>query len=586
MECLIRVIGMKKSLPASRGEVLADVLLRAGIPINLYCSGKGLCGRCCVEVVEGDLMPPDVSEKALLERRGLPENFRLACSSRISGDVSIAIPETSLPQRIRVLSSGIVPPFRIHPAVKKFALHLPKPDLSSPKAPLDAVARMFPAKRPFLSLGLVRKMGQRAGASGFRGTAVVYRETELLDIEPAHTESSNYGLAVDIGTTTVVVELVDLDSGDSIGLSTFLNPQVRYGHDVVSRISHAFRNRENLKALTRLIREALATATKNLLRAHRISSKHVYDVAVVGNTAMNHLFLGISVDTLAQSPFHPVFSVLPEIPARDLGFPIHPSAKAYVAPNVQGFVGGDVAAGLMALDLTGKKGRFLYLDLGTNGEIVLKKGRTLIATSTAAGPAFEGMNIRCGMLAQPGAIWKAEFDGKLRVQTIHEEPPRGICGTGLIDVLAVFLEKGDIDPSGRIVTSRGKIPIARGLSLGQEDVRQLQLACAAIRTGTGMLLEEQKLTPEDLDGIYVAGAFGFDLDVRNAIRIGLLPQVSEERICFLGNAALAGAKKLLLSAPSREAVEAQARRARFVSLASRAAFQKRFIEALVFPSSR
>jgi uncharacterized 2Fe-2S/4Fe-4S cluster protein (DUF4445 family) len=320
-----------------------------------------------------------------------------------------------------------------------------------------------------------------------------------------------------------------------------------------------------------------------LFRANRVSPDNVYEAVVAGNTAMSHLFLGLPVATLAVSPYAALFSVLPALRAEETGLALHPSGRVYLAPNIQSFVGGDIAAGLSAVDLEHRTGNFLFIDLGTNGEIVVKKGSRFTATSTAAGPAFEGMTISCGMLALPGAVYKAEYrkDG-LRLETIAARPARGICGTGLIDILAGALRRGDLSAQGHILESSKKIAVTDDLALSQKDVREVQLAAAAVKTGIRMLLDENGLATADLDGIFVAGAFGNYLNIANSMRLGLLPRCDRSRIHFVGNSSLAGARALLLSRSERARCEKLAKKVRHVSLARGAEFQNIFIEALEF----
>jgi uncharacterized 2Fe-2S/4Fe-4S cluster protein (DUF4445 family) len=245
-------------------------------------------------------------------------------------------------------------------------------------------------------------------------------------------------------------------------------------------------------------------------------------------------------------------------------------------------VGGDISAGLVAADLENKKGNFLFIDLGTNGEIVLKKGKKIVATSTAAGPAFEGMNISCGKLALPGAIFKAEYTDKLKTFTIENKPASGICGTGLIDLIAVFLEKGEISSKGTIQNKTKRIAVTSSIYITQKDVREMQLAVAAIKTGIKMILQENQVTLEEIDGIFIAGAFGNYLNIKNSKKIGLLPKIDEEKIIFIGNSSLAGARALLLSSQARKKIESLVKKIQFISLATEPSFQKYFINALEF----
>jgi uncharacterized 2Fe-2S/4Fe-4S cluster protein (DUF4445 family) len=297
---------------------------------------------------------------------------------------------------------------------------------------------------------------------------------------------------------------------------------------------------------------------------------------------MNHLFLGTPIRSLALAPFNAVFSVLPPLPAREVGLKIHPNGRVYLAPNIKSFVGGDISAGLMAAGFKDKAGTYMFIDLGTNGEIVLKKGADLMASSTAAGPAFEGMNISQGMLALPGAIYRAENKDGFEVLTIGGGPARGICGTGLIDLAAVGLARGLITPQGAITAPGKKIAVAAGVFLDQKDVRELQLAAAAVKSGMQMMLQANGLTAADLDGLLIAGAFGSYLDTAKAAALGLLPSIDPGRITFLGNTSLAEARLLLLSLKTRRRLETLVKDIEHFSLASQPAFQETFISSLEF----
>jgi uncharacterized 2Fe-2S/4Fe-4S cluster protein (DUF4445 family) len=357
---------------------------------------------------------------------------------------------------------------------------------------------------------------------------------------------------------------------------------MKYGMDIVSRISFAYQNPDNLKKLQGTILKTLSYMTQTILKRNKVSQDHVYEIIFAGNTAMNHLLLGISVDTLAVSPFHAVFHRLPELVAAELGLRLNPNAKAYIVPNIKSFVGGDISAGLQATDLANRKGNHLFIDLGTNGEIVLKTEKKFVATSTAAGPAFEGMNIGSGMLALPGAIYKAEKKNRLILHTIGKEKPRGICGTGLIDLIAVFLDEGKITASGKIRGNKDRIGITENIAISQQDVREIQLAMAAVRTGIRMICEKYRIKKDDLDKVFIAGAFGNYLNTKNAMRIGLLPDIDPGKIVYVGNSSLAGARALLLSKPAREKTEFLIKKVRYISLASDPRFQECFIDSLNF----
>ncbi|MEE8377286.1 MAG: ASKHA domain-containing protein, partial [Candidatus Aminicenantaceae bacterium] len=286
----------------------------------------------------------------------------------------------------------------------------------------------------------------------------------------------------------------------------------------------------------------------------------------------------------AQTPFNAMFTSLPELSAATHGFSIHPHGKLFIVPNIRSFVGGDISAGLIALNLLNKKGNHLFIDLGTNGEIVLKTDTGSVATSTAAGPAFEGMNISCGMLALPGAIYKIENTIPLKIETIQDQSALGLCGTGLIDAAAVALKQELLSHKGKILDESGKITLTKEISLTQKDIRELQLAVAAVRSGIRMIMEKKSLSLDLLDGIFIAGAFGNYLNIPNSIQIGLLPAIQEEKIHFVGNSSIAGAKALLISAPLRAEANALSKKIEFLSLATNVQFQEYFVDSLEFPS--
>lgn len=585
MKYKIKIPAFNKILSAQKGDYLAHKIQDAGINLSAYCGKRGICGKCLVEIVEGKLPSPIEREKFLFAEKKFKSNFRLACLYRICSDLKIRIPDESLLPKTFILKTGIKSPIILDPAVKKYHLYLKKPKMASPESLLDRLEGNF-NKRLVISLNLLVKLQKILEKGKSDITATLWNDNEILDVNPGKTIKKNYGLAADLGTTTVSVALVDLNTGEEIGALTALNSQVKYGPDIISRISYALKDPKKLNALNNSIRTTLNQMTQHLLEKSKIDSSCIYEVVVAGNTVMSHFFLGIPVHSLAVAPFYSAFTSLPELSAKNVRIKINKSGKVYIVPNIKSFVGGDVTAGLIASELENKKGNYLYIDLGTNGEVVLKAGEKLVATSTAAGPAFEGMNITCGMLALPGAIDQAEYNDKLNFTTIDGKRPQGICGTGLIDLIAVFLGKGEISPKGTINNPTKRIPITDDIFIFQKDVRQMQLAVAALKTGISIMLHRNHLKANDLDGIFISGAFGNYLNTENTMKIGLIPQMDTRKIIFIGNASLAGAKALLLSKALRDRAESIIKKIKYVSLATDPEFQKTFIEAMTFGSER
>jgi uncharacterized 2Fe-2S/4Fe-4S cluster protein (DUF4445 family) len=567
---------------ARSGEVLADVLVRAGVPLSLYCNRRGVCGKCAVRILSGPLPFPGAGEAALLEARGLGPDHRLACLYVLRGDVSVEVLPGSRLDRIAVMDTGLPSTAYVDPAVKKLALVLDKPSLFSPTASADALRVLLKSPGLAIPLPVLSKLGGITLGAAQSISAVLYDEREVLDVEPDQIEREIFGLAVDLGTTTVVAELVDLRTGTIVDRASAVNAQSAYGADVVSRITFAFENPDNLRRLKTAAVQLINDMVGTLCRRSGVPRHLIYDAVVAGNAPMNHILCGIAVDSMALAPFHAVFSSLPPVAAAEIGLTLHPRARVYIAPNIKSFVGGDITAGLVASEFAASPGTGLYIDLGTNGEIVLKKGGEFVTTSTAAGPAFEGMNISCGMLAVPGAIHRVEWDGGFKVGTVDDLPPQGLCGTGLIDVLAGALAGGLIGREGRIVGTEKRLRLTDRIALTQQDIRDIQLAVAAVHSGVELMLGEFRLDVRSLDRILVAGAFGSSLDIANAQAIGLLPDVPAEKIAFVGNASLAGARLLLVSRPARTAAEALAVKVAHVSLATRPNFQDEFVQALEF----
>jgi len=578
----VNVLAPRSAGAASDGDLLADVLRAAGIPIGLYCGGRGICGKCLVEIVRGDVDAPSGTEVEFLRGKKLGPRSRLACLTRVRGDLAVRVPGGSLLKDVAVLDTGLEAPVRPDPAVRKLSFDVPPPSLSDPVSAVEAIERRL-GKRLRYSAGAAARAAAVSGRDGGRVTVTLLDGDELLDVEPGDTSSRCFGAAVDVGTSTIAVELIDLVLGRKLGRAAAVNAQAPYGADVVSRITYAGETAGNLERLADVLRRQIDGMINGLARERGVAPGHIYEIVAAGNSAMNHILLGVPVTTLAAAPYHAVFAKAPSVRAADLGFMVNPRCRVYVAPNLKSFVGGDIAAGTSALDLRARPGNTLFIDLGTNGEIVLKRGARTTTSSTAAGPAFEGMTIGCGMLAVSGAIATARWAGDgLAVRTIGGAPALGVCGTGLVDILAVGIRHGLLSADGRIREASRTIPVAGGISLTQQDVRRLQLAVAAIRTGVLLMLEEAGISVAGLDRLFVAGAFGASLNVRNAIAIGLLPSLDASRVAFVGNASLAGARKLLLSRPERGRTETFSRGVRHISLASCPGFQREFVKSMRF----
>lgn len=570
-------------LTAGSGELLSEVLEKAGLALNLYCGGRGVCGKCAVSVLEMSGLPAhEVRGPQLVRALHDQGSGQRACLLRIGADLAVLIPDEARRVEVRVLDTSAPGLLPLNPAVKLFRLpagsFTGSPPLLRPQALRRALG--MPRLRVEAAAEPGRTSAEAAPETGH--AAVVYAGRELVDVIPVTSKPNVCGLAVDLGTTTVAVELVDLESGIVLGRASGLNHQVSYGADVVSRISSAFQDTHKLRRLQRAAADTVAELAREAAVGSGTAMDRVYDIVVAGNTAMNHFLRGVPADSLAAIPFEAAFTTGPTFPAAEVGLNFNRRTRVYLAPNIRSFVGGDVSAGLTALGLDTTGGNVLFVDLGTNGEVVVKNGRRMSAASTAVGPAFEGTAVSCGMLAGPGAVEAARWDGGFRLKVIGGAEPRGVCGSGLVDVTAVALEQGLVAADGRILSPSKKLRLAGDLFLNQQDIRNIQLAAAAVKTAVRLVLEEAGLKPDALDRVCVAGAFGNRLDPEHARLLGLVPDVPSSRVEFVGNSSLAGARAMLLSQEARLKAERLARRVRHVNLAARPDFQDLYAACLRF----
>jgi len=590
------------------GTKMLEAAGRAGLAIQTPCGGKGTCGKCRVQVNSGPCAA-SAAEKEILGDSEVADGWRLACQTEICAETVVTVPASSLfasrQQILTEAASGAGAD--ILPGVRKIYVELDAATLADSDSDLMRLERSIGAFK--IDLSLLRRLPKLLRRHDLKGTAVL-ADHRLIDFEPGDTTESCYGAAFDIGTTTLVGSLLDLRTGEERGLCSRMNPQVSFGDDVLSRIRHASAARENLAELRRSIITAVGEMVEDLCRQASISPGQIYEAALAGNTTMEHLLCGLDVEQLGHVPFAPVHGRGLLLAAGELGLPIHHSGSGYVFPVISGFVGGDAVAGILATRLTEADGPTLMVDIGTNGEIVLAHDGRIWAASTAAGPAFEGARISCGMRATTGAIEKIVFADDLNISVIGNVAPVGLCGSALVDLAAGLLATGIVSPQGRLLppnelpaglpeplrrrvrTSGRQVEflLAEGgdapVTITQRDVRELQLATGAIRAGVNILLRQARLAAEDLRRVLIAGGFGSFIRRSNAQRIGLLPgRIDHSRIHYVGNTSLSGARWALLSTRARKRAEQLARDVRHVQLSEDANFQMEFAEAMIFPDT-
>jgi uncharacterized 2Fe-2S/4Fe-4S cluster protein (DUF4445 family) len=595
-----------------RGVTLFDAASWNGIAIDSTCGGHGTCKKCRIRFKADPPVPTSLDLRAYTAQE-IKDGWRLACRTPATGDADVEVPP--LTTRPKAATVGVGRQVILRPAVSKRYLELAEPSLTDQVTDLERVLNALTDLDPVADLAVLRALGGTLRRSDFKVTAVVTDET-LIAVEPGDTTDRSFGLAFDLGTTTVVATLLDLTTGTPVAVESTLNKQQPFGADVIARISATMLDPAARDKLRRLAQETLAELSTAACGAGGVARDEVYEVALAGNATMVHLVLGIDPEPLGVAPFIMSTRLLPEVRARDLGVPAHPGARAVVFPAFGAYVGGDITAGLLASGMDRDPRVRLFIDIGTNCEIVLGGRDWLLATAAPAGPAFEGASIRCGMRAADGAIEAVAIteDGDLKLTVIgeHAMEPKGLCGSGLVDAVAALADAGLIDASGRFVpteavsnsaladrlTMIGKERVfvlhwsaagdpghrdpATSVYLSQRDVRELQFAKAAIATGWRILLEEAGLEAADIKQVLLAGSFGSYLSARSAIRIGLVPDVGPRRIVAAGNVAGEGAKMALLSIRDRAAALALLGEVKYVELSDRPDFNDRFIDQLGF----
>jgi uncharacterized 2Fe-2S/4Fe-4S cluster protein (DUF4445 family) len=592
-----------------RGVTLFDAASWNGIAIDSTCGGHGTCKKCRVRFKE-DPPPPTSLDLRAYTTQEIKDGWRLACRTPATTDADVEVPP--LTTRPKAATVGVGRQVILRPAVRKRYLELAEPSLADQATDLERVLGELTDLSPGTDLAVLRTLGGTLRQSDFKVTAVVADET-LIAVEPGDTTDRTFGLAFDLGTTTVVATLLDLTTGTPAAVESMLNKQQPFGADVIARISATMLDPAARDKLRHLAQETLAELSETVCKAADVRPDEVYEVALAGNATMVHLVLGIDPEPLGVAPFIMSARLLPEVRAHDLGVPAHPQARAVVFPAFGAYVGGDITAGLLASGMDRDPRIRLFIDIGTNCEIVLGGRDWLLATAAPAGPAFEGASIRCGMRAADGAVEAVTIaeDGDLRLTVIGDTEPKGLCGSGLVDAVAALAEAGVIDSSGRFVqdspahppgpahrlaerlTMIGKERVfvlhwsadrdpAGSVYLSQRDIRELQFAKAAIATGWRILLEEAGLETEDIKQVLLAGSFGSYLSAKSAIRIGLVPDVGPRRIVAAGNVAGEGAKMALLSIRDRAAALALLEEVNYVELSDRPDFNDRFIAQLNF----
>ena len=605
----------KEAPPARRqvrvppGVSVFDSASWNGIAIDSTCGGHGTCHKCKVRVSPATGVTRH--DARTFTPGELGSGWRLACLVQATRDHDVVVPP--LTTRPKAATVGVGRQVILRPAVQKRYVELAEPTLEDQRPDLDRLLEAIDDLEPVADLHALRRLPRVLREADFKVTAVVVDEA-LVDVEPGDTTAVRHAIAFDLGTTTVVATLLDLVTGTPVAVASMLNKQQPFGGDVISRISATMLDPAALGRLQDAAGQTLSELAEQVCREGGVDPQHVYEAALAGNATMTALALGVDPEPLGVAPFVQTTATPPAVLASEIGLALHPGARVALFPALGAYVGGDIVAGMLATGMDRDKRVRLFIDVGTNCEIVLSDGERILSTAAPAGPAFEGGAIRCGMRAAEGAIEVVKLapdNPDVELGVIGDVPPRGLCGSGLVDAVAELVKLGLLDASGRFVTDDVAKEVApeladrlthlgqervfvlhrervdadpsEGVVLTQRDVRELQFAKAAISTGWTLLMEELGLEHRDIQQVLLAGSFGSYLSAASAVRIGLVPQLPVLRIVAAGNVAGEGAKMALLSIRERAGALALLEEVTYVELSDRTDFNDRFVDLLAFP---
>jgi len=615
-----------RTVEVPHGESLLRAAMEAGVHINASCGGEGVCGKCRV-IIEAGEVEGGLSERLKPEDR--EKGYRLACRASVIGDVTVRVPVESvvdasvlnIPPAPR--KTARVKTFDLEelkekglfiPPMEKVYLTLPEPNAQDHLPDVTRLVSFLTLKNHEHRLGVefpvIRKLPDVLRREGFQVTATLARpvredgQTVIINVQPGDTTSENYAVAVDIGTTTVYVQLIDLVSGNVLAEAADFNGQISYGEDVISRIMFAEKG-DGLMRLHDVVTETINKLIRKNVKRAGIDPDGISSVTLAGNTTMTQLFLQVNPRYIRRSPYVPAASIYPPIKAKDLDLDLPDHVTALVYPQVSSYVGGDIVAGVMGSGLYRTEALTLFMDIGTNAEIVVGNRDWLACAACSAGPAFEGGGIEFGMRAAKGAIEDFSIDPvtfEPMNLTIGNVRPKGICGSGLINIVAALFEAGVVNPNGKyerhlstdrvreregiweyVLVRQADTQIDRDIVLTEIDIENLIRAKGAIYSGCQTLLEEVGLSMQDLDRIYLAGGFGSYVDLARAMVIGLLPEMDADKITYIGNASLMGARMSALTNRIRRDVVEVTRKMTNFELSETPSYMDHYVASLFLP---
>jgi uncharacterized 2Fe-2S/4Fe-4S cluster protein (DUF4445 family) len=592
---------------APKGANLLHFLKQKQYQIDTPCNGRGLCGKCLVKFGGSAIPEPTPEMEKILGAHAIAEGYRLSCQITIDHDLELYLDSTDF--EAKILTNSRQKNFKLAPSVVKKRLILPPPTLDDQRSDGERLADFLPFREVPDELQLLRKLPEVLRKANFQVTAI-YNSQRLIGIEAGDTTAKIYGVAVDIGTTTIAAYLLNMLTGEKKATYSCLNPQRTFGADVISRINHTMKDSNGLEQMHGAVINALNLATKNLTERAGLKNTDIYQMVCVGNTTMMHFLLKIPAQNIAISPFIPVATQGVTIKASGIGLRLNQNAILTVVPSVAAYIGADTVAAVLASGIDRGKPISLLIDFGTNGEIVLGNNESMLACSAAAGPAFEGANIRDGVGGIRGAIDSFSIASKTRFTTIDAAPPIGICGSGLIDIVSELYHAGIISDTGRleptptelktidpnlpnqltrvdgmasfIIAHANETGHGREILITQKDIRELQSAKAAIAAGINVLVKKAGINLSEIQRVYLAGGFGAYINIENALNIGLIPSELQGKVETIGNAAGSGAIAILASRNALKRVNRIKQKIRYVELSSCREFNDFFIDAMIF----
>uniref|UniRef100_A0A7C3F9H5 DUF4445 domain-containing protein n=1 Tax=Candidatus Methanomethylicus mesodigestus TaxID=1867258 RepID=A0A7C3F9H5_9CREN len=601
-----------KRVRVTQGSTIFEAAKLAGIDIAFVCGGTGKCGKC--KIIVNDRK--GVGAISAIERRLLPDDliedgYRLACFTELQSDVVVTVPEASRTGKQRLQVEGIETPIILDPMVRKYHVKLSQPTLEDTTADLERLCKGLEEAYGLRGLearyGILPRLPVVLRSCAWDVTAAIWGGKNIIAVEIGDTTNRNFGIAVDIGTTKLASYLLDLNSGHVLAVESMMNPQVSFGEDVITRITYASKCPKAQKELQEVLIGGLNQLITRLLDKMDISLNELYEMVVVGNTAMHHLFLKLCPTYVGLAPYPAVLRRGIDITPDALGLHINPNGNVHVLPVIAGFVGADSVADILATELYRSKELSLAIDVGTNTEVILGNNEWMLGCSCASGPAFEGAHIMNGMRAATGAIEKVKINPEtleLEYRTIDGAKASGICGSAIVDLPAEMLMAGIIDLSGifipnednprlrqreglyeYVVAWKGETSIERDIVITQKDLQEIQFAKAAIYTGIEILMKNAHLEDRDIERVFIAGAFGYYIDPKSARTIGMYPEIPLSKVRQVGNSAGTGARMSLVSRKARADADLISHKVRYVELAKDPDFSNIYMNAYFLPNA-